>query len=58
MSIPKAPDGAGAAGARLWRAVLADFELAEHELTLLRQAVRVADLCGRLDGCSPAPWCR
>ena len=48
MSIPEAPEGAGPAGARLWRAVLAEFELAEHELTLLRQAVRVADLCEQL----------
>jgi hypothetical protein len=29
----------------LWRAVLADFDLDEHELTLLRQAVAVADVC-------------
>lgn len=48
MTIPKAPEGAGPAGKRLWRAVLADFELAEHELVLLRQAVRVADLCDQL----------
>jgi hypothetical protein len=48
VSIPRAPEGAGPAGARLWRAVLAEFELAEHELTLLRQAVRVADLCDQL----------
>lgn len=48
MSIPRAPDGAGAAGRRLWRAVLAEFELAEYEQVLLRQAVRVADLCEEL----------
>jgi hypothetical protein len=48
VSIPRAPAGAGAAGKRLWRAVLADFELAEHEQVLLRQAVRVADLCDEL----------
>jgi hypothetical protein len=46
--IPKAPAGAGAAGRRLWRAVLSEFELAEHELALLRQAVHVADLCEAL----------
>jgi hypothetical protein len=28
--------------------VLSDFELAEHEMALLRQAVRVADLCDQL----------
>lgn len=48
MSIPRAPEGAGTAGKRLWRAVLADFELAGHEQVLLRQAVRVADLCDQL----------
>jgi hypothetical protein len=46
--IPKAPTGAGAAGCRLWRSVLSEFDLAEHELALLRQAVHVADLCEQL----------
>ncbi len=46
--IPAAPAGAGTAGKRLWRSVLADFELAEHELALLRQAVCVADTCAAL----------
>jgi hypothetical protein len=36
------------AGKRLWRAVLGEFEFQEHEMTLLRQAVRVADLCDQL----------
>jgi hypothetical protein len=48
VTIPRAPEGAGAAGKRLWRAVLGEFELAEHEMVLLRQAVRVADLCDQL----------
>ena len=48
MTIPRAPEGARTAGKRLWRAVLSDFELAEHEMALLRQAVRVADLCDDL----------
>ena len=48
MSIPAPPKGARTAGRRLWRAILADYELDEHELTLLRQAVRVADLCDDL----------
>jgi hypothetical protein len=43
--IPKAPAGTAEAGRRLWRAVLEGFELDEHELTLLRQAVATADLC-------------
>ncbi len=48
MTLPAPPKGTRAAGGRLWRAVLTDYELAEHELTLLRQAVRVADVCEQL----------
>ncbi len=42
---PPPPAGMAAAGRLLWRAVLSDFALAEHEMTLLRQACRVADVC-------------
>lgn len=35
--------GLGPAGQRLWDSVLADFELSEHELAVLRQACRMAD---------------
>lgn len=45
---PARPQGLGAAGRRLWQAVLEEFELEEQELTLLRQAVRVADTCDEL----------
>ncbi len=45
---PPPPTGTGPAGRHLWRSLLADYELAEHELTLLRQAVRVVDLCDDL----------
>jgi hypothetical protein len=45
---PRAPNGTQAAGRRLWRSVLDTFELDEHELTLLRQAVAVADHCEAL----------
>ena len=48
MGIPRTPAGAADAGRKLWRAVLDEFELAEHELVLLRQAVRVADTCEAL----------
>ena len=41
-------EGAKAAGKRLWSAVLTDYDLSEHELTLLRQAVAVAGLCEAL----------
>jgi hypothetical protein len=46
--VPAAPDGAGPAGKALWAAVVTDSDLAEHELTLLRQAVAVADVCEAL----------
>lgn len=45
---PAPPKGSGVEGRRLWRAVLNEYELEEHELSLLRQAVRVADLCTAL----------
>ncbi|MEJ7703499.1 MAG: hypothetical protein WKF47_07485 [Geodermatophilaceae bacterium] len=48
MTVPAAPRGSQAAGRRLWRAVVVDYELAEHELALLREAVRVADVCSEL----------
>jgi hypothetical protein len=45
---PRAPNGSKAAGQRLWHAVLSGYELAEHEMTLLVQACRVADVCDEL----------
>lgn len=42
------PKGAKVDGKRLWRAILAEYDLEEHELSLLRQAVRCADLCADL----------
>ncbi len=48
MKIPPVPTGTGPAGRHLWRAVLTDYELVEHEVTLLRQAVRTVDLCDDL----------
>jgi len=47
---PAAPTGSGAAGRRLWRSVTTEYELAEHELALLRQAAGVADTCELLAG--------
>jgi hypothetical protein len=47
--IPDAPAGTRAAGGRLWASVLEEYELEEHELSLLREAVRTADLLDRLD---------
>jgi hypothetical protein len=48
MTIPKPPEGLGAGGRRLWRAVLRDYELAEHEMLLLREAAFTSDLCEAL----------
>lgn len=48
MRIPAAPRGSQEAGRRLWKSVLADFELSEPELCLLRQAARTADVCDQL----------
>ncbi len=48
MTTSKPPAGCKAEGRRLWRAVLGRFDLDEHELTLLRQAVRMADVCDDL----------
>ncbi|MDQ6875792.1 MAG: terminase [Actinomycetota bacterium] len=44
------PKGSQAAGRRLWRSVLGAFDLDEHELALLRQAARTADVCEVLQG--------
>jgi hypothetical protein len=46
-SVPKPPGGLKRSGRALWRAVLSDFVLDEHETTILREACRTADL---LDG--------
>lgn len=46
---PAVPRGTRAAGKRLWLAVTADFDLEEHELALLVEAVRTVDLLDQLD---------
>ncbi len=46
---PKVPTGTQASGRRLWRSVVDDYELEEHELALLREAVRTVDLLTKLD---------
>lgn len=43
MTIPRPPAGLKRSGRALWRAVLADYDLDEHETTLLREACRTAD---------------
>lgn len=49
MSTHKPPQGTRAAGKRLWESVVDEFELDEHELALLREAVRTVDLLAELD---------
>ncbi len=44
LRAPNPPRGTGKAGAALWRAVLAEYELQEHEMLLLREAVRTVDV--------------
>lgn len=49
MTKPRIPAGCGAAGAKLWKAVLDEYELEEHELLLLREAVRTVDTLDALE---------
>lgn len=49
-TIPAPPEGTKAGGLQLWSTVLGDYELEEHELALLREAVRTVDLLDELDG--------
>lgn len=48
-SVPRTPTGLRAAGRRLWDSVTGAFELEEHEIALLTQAVRTVDLLEQLD---------
>ncbi|MGI8682420.1 MAG: hypothetical protein ACR2JO_09920 [Mycobacteriales bacterium] len=42
-TAPRVPPGVRPAGARVWRAIVADYELDPHELSLLTQVVRTID---------------
>jgi hypothetical protein len=42
-TAPRAPKGLNPAGRRLWRAILSDFDLDEHELAVLVVACRAVD---------------
>lgn len=42
------PEGLGEHGERLWRAVVEEFDLAEHERLLLQEMARTADELARL----------
>ncbi len=45
---PTAPKTLGTSGRALWRKITDDFDLAEHELALLRQAGETLDAIDRL----------
>lgn len=48
MSVPKPPIGLAGDGRKLWRSVLRDFDLGEHEMVMLREACFTADICAAL----------
>ena len=48
-TAPKPPRGTRDPGKRLWGSVVADYDLGEHELALLLEAVRTVDLLKDLD---------
>ena len=45
---PKCPPRVGAGGRKLWAAIVDTYELSEHELQVLREAVRTVDQIDRL----------
>lgn len=49
MSDRKVPTGLRAAGKRLWASVVDVYDLDEHELALLVEAVRTVDVLAELD---------
>jgi hypothetical protein len=49
MTIPRPPQGAGPSGRRVWRAVLGEFELDEHERALVTALVRQVDRLDELE---------
>jgi hypothetical protein len=49
MSIPRPPKGAGLSGRRVWRAVLGEFDLDEHERALVTALVRQVDRLDELE---------
>ena len=46
---PKPPAGTREPGKRLWSSVVADYDLDEHEMASLLEAVRTVDLLADLD---------
>lgn len=48
MSTPT-PSGLRPGGRKLWRAIVGDYELAQHELTVLLEAARTVDALEQLE---------
>lgn len=48
-AVPQPPEGTCAAGRRLWESVVADFDLDQHELVLLTEAIRTVSLLEKLE---------
>lgn len=46
---PRVPGGSREPGKRLWKSIVDEFELDEHELALLLEAVRTVDVLDLLD---------
>ena len=49
MSDPKKPEGLGEAGSTLWDSLVGEFELGPHEVRILIDACKVADVIDRCD---------
>lgn len=48
VGVPAGPRGMRAAGRRVWRAVVGEYQLEQHEVALLRELVRCVDLLDEL----------
>jgi phage terminase small subunit len=48
-ATPRAPEGLGRPGRKLWRSILAVYELSPAELVMLGRACRTADLLAQAD---------
>lgn len=47
-STPRTPTGLDAPGRKLWASIVADFEMAVHELAQLEEAARIRDRIAQL----------
>lgn len=52
MSEPTIPEGLGKAGVTLWNSLHEEIEFGAHELRMVEDACRVADVIARLDEAS------